>query len=406
MLVPALFVLGNSAWAQRWTEDVSQAEEASLTRSLIGAIRAEDWLAAVRIADRFRPSPTSAFSQYQAFTYAMTGRLDLVADLQRAGWLPSAPLCDDEEPGLVYRDALETIVEAAALRPAVIIQEMHWEAQHRFLLQVLLPRLREEGFSYFAAEDFEGRPEAYATASYPREAPAFHSAREPVFADAVRTAIELGYRLIPYEASFPPPPEIEPQNFQSYRAEQQADNLYRRIFAADPEAKAIIYTGVGWAREAPHPDYPGDAPMVVLLKELSGIDPLTIDQTGCGLSASVVDSGVAVAFQSNGLAAVQGFPQGTFDLQVRHVSASYQRLGRADWLLRLDRKPVAIPDSLRQPQQLVIVEAHLDSEPAAASPIDRIYLGADEALPLLLPSGEFRITAQPNDGESVLIVVE
>src|SRR5690606_23088711 len=66
----------------------------------------------------------------------------------------------------------------------------------------------------------------------------FHSTREPVFADAVRTAIELGYRLVPYEASFPPPPDVAPESFQAYRSNQQATNLHERIFARDAEAKA------------------------------------------------------------------------------------------------------------------------------------------------------------------------
>lgn len=164
--ISALLVLCDPVSAQRWTEPLSQAEEVSATQTLIRAIRAENWLEAVGTADRFRGSPTSAFSQYQAFAYAMTGRLDLVAELQREGRIPSAVVCEDTG-GLEFRDAVETIVEAATRHRAVILQEMHWEPQHRSLLHALLRRLREQGFTYFAAEDFEGTPEAYLTASYP-----------------------------------------------------------------------------------------------------------------------------------------------------------------------------------------------------------------------------------------------
>ncbi|HEX6996432.1 MAG TPA: hypothetical protein VF339_20040 [Gammaproteobacteria bacterium] len=88
------------------------------------------------------------------------------------------------------------------------------------------------------------------------------------------------------------------------------------------------------------------------------------------------------------------------------MPASHDEFGRADWILRLGRKPVTIPSCLRKPDQPVIIEARRAGEPDDATPVDRIYLHADEALPLLLPSGEFRVTAWPGDGDPQRVVVE
>ena len=403
--ISVLCVVAHPASAQRWAEPAPATEEASLAQTLIAAIRSERWLDAMEIADRYRGSQTSSFSQFQAFAYMMTGRLDLVSELQREGRIPSANICDDPS-GRTYRDAVETIIKAAEHHRAVVIQEFHWNAQHRFLLHALLPRLRAMGFTDFAAEDFEGDPEEYRTARYPQDAPGFHSTREPVFADAVRVAIALGYKLTPYEAAFPPPPEVERKDFQSYRSNQQAENLYERIFAHDSSSRAIIYTGVGWAREAADPKFPDFVPMLTHLRELSGIDPLTVDQTTCRQPESRANGTPVVAFDSAGNPVVRGVSSGAFDLQVRYAPVAYEDPGRAEWLYRLGRKPVPIPDALRPENRPFIAEAHLQSEPDDASPVDRIYLGATESLPLMLPAGRFRISVQPREAEPVIVVVE
>lgn len=388
----------------RWTEAVPPEEELALWRSINQAVNAGDWLGAAQTADRHRGAPDETLVQWQGFFYSWVGRSDLVAALEEQGLLTRPPLCEPAA-GLQQRDALETIVEAAADHQAIIIQELHWESQHRLLMSELLPRLRELGFSVFAAEDFQADPAIYESADYyPGGVVDFHSTHEPVFADAVRQAIALGYRLVRYEATFPPPADVPPQRFQAYRSEQQAKNLYERIFVEDPDAKALIYLGVGWGREAPNPQFPGDIPMVVQLKEMAGIDPLTVDQIGCRLPDPQDGSGAVIAFLPDGAGAVQGHPPGSFDMQIRYGSDSYEPTGRANWLSILGRKPVAVPEQLRLAGEATVIEARRASDPEDATPFDRLYLAAGETLPLMLAPGAYRVSA--SDGEAVTVSVD
>lgn len=120
----------------------------------------------------------------------------------------------------------------------------------------------DEGQLYAQALPAAGRPDE-AFVRYEAGSPYL---AERTFGRLVRTAKRLGYNLVPYEAE-PPPDDIESlAESVAYREEAQANNLVR-IFARDPEAKAILHVGYSHAAEPSIPSFDGTTMPLVTATE-------------------------------------------------------------------------------------------------------------------------------------------
>jgi hypothetical protein len=165
-------------------------------------------------------------------------------------------------------DAVNAIATLARDRRIVMVSEAHHDAHSRELTLALLPRLRAMGFSYFAAEALDERDTALMKRGYPINSSGSEYLHEPLYGDIVREAIRLGYRIVPYDADGTP----------QERENRQAQNLYERIFARDPNAKLFVHAG--YAHIDKQRGRLGPVrPMAMQLGKLSGIVPLSIDQT-------------------------------------------------------------------------------------------------------------------------------
>lgn len=158
----------------------------------------------------------------------------------------------------------------------------------------------------------------------------------------------------------------------------------------------LVYVGYSHAAEAP---VAGGEWMASRLKRMTGIDPLTIDQTT--LSPSAFGTGIRALYAAlkprlrdgsvipmlDGKPLVVGPLAGAVDLQVAHAP---ERLvgGRPDWLLAMGRKPVPVPADLRPRGGTALVQAFLDGEGDDAIPVDQLVLAAGQSPPpLLVPAG-------------------
>ena len=92
---------------------------------------------------------------------------------------------------------------------------------------------------------------------------------EPLFGEILREARRLGYTLVPYEAIG--------ATSQDARETGQATNLRDRIFRDHPDARVLVHAGYSHIDESG--TLGGAKPMAVRFRELTGIDPLTVDQT-------------------------------------------------------------------------------------------------------------------------------
>jgi hypothetical protein len=166
-------------------------------------------------------------------------------------------------------DALDTITALARDRRIVMVNEAHHDAHTRELTLALLPRLRAMGFTYFAAEALDERDAALMKRGYPVRSSGSEYLHEPLYGDIVREAIKLGYVVVPYDSA-----GSTTQN----REDGQAKNLYQRVLAKDPKAKLFIHAG--YAHIDKQIGRLGVVkPMAMQLRELSGVTPLSIDQT-------------------------------------------------------------------------------------------------------------------------------
>jgi hypothetical protein len=164
-------------------------------------------------------------------------------------------------------DAVDAVAELAAGRQAVFVNEAHYMARHRAFTANLLPKLRALGFSYLAVETLSDADTAINTRGYPIHESGFYS-NEPAFGEMLRIALALGFKLVAYEA---------PSSTADARERGQAQHLVERILRADPKARIVVHAGHDHIDESG--TLAGAKPMAVRFRELTVIDPLTVDQT-------------------------------------------------------------------------------------------------------------------------------
>ena len=308
-------------------------------------------------------------------------------------------------------DAVAGIVAAARDRQVVILNEAHHVARHRAFALLLATELRKIGFEYLACETFSINLDAdgLRARGYPRRVDGFYT-REPLFADFVRQSLKIGYIPVAYEHVVDSSPTERPADSINERETGQAANLMNRIFKDNPRARVFIYVGFAHLMKNPRPR--GDSSNAVQwmagrLKTLTGIDPLTIDQTTMtdpepgSLHARVLDRLFAGAEQSNsaivlesetdGKHLVIGTYSGDTDMQVFHPPTSYLN-GRPDWIsMNGYRRQHAVPDELLPGSGRRLVQAFVEGESDGAIAVDQMMVDAEKGRPMfMLPEGRFR----------------
>ena len=292
--------------------------------------------------------------------------------------------------------ALQAIVRLARDRRAVFLNEDHTNPETRSLTVALLSRLRAQGFNTFAAETLYGRGIAglrrrgYATA-----ASGFYT-REPVYAEMVRPALRLGYRVIAYEAS-------DTAHAQA-REREEAANLYQRAFVGHPGARLVV--NAGFAHIEKQGRYLGGHSMAEDFMRHAGIDPLVVEQTMfTGHLHKSYDSPYWRAVidalhpqQPIVFLDVQNRPWSLLP-RAYDVSVFFPRErvadGRPTWLgLWGLRVPAALPSGFCKGQYPCLVEARPFGEPRAAIPADRVLLHCDaQQRALWLRPGSYALIA-------------
>lgn len=312
------------------------------------------------------------------------------------------------------RDAIDEIVRRARDTRIVILNEAHHSPRDRAFGLEVARALRPLGYTILAVETLGnfGTPDQAAERArriqadgYIRRADGMYL-RDPAFADFMRGALALGYRPVPYEykAIGPPPADADPL---ALREQGEADNLVARLGLGTSDAKILIYVGYAHAAEAPMgKDGGGDRWMAARLKAMTGIDPLTIDQTVVSEFSLNADERALyavvkprlgkrpVVFVDKGGPVRAGALGGAMDLQVVHPPVA-QIGGRPDWLLWMGRKPVPIPANLLPRRGRRLVQAFAANEADDAVPVDQVVVEAGKEPPvLMLPDRPVRYAVQ------------
>ncbi|MEE3622873.1 hypothetical protein UCD39_02565 [Nitrospirillum sp. BR 11752] len=338
-----------------------------------------------------------AMAQALATQYARLGRPDLA---WAAGRLHGNPGCDVVAQEGIPTDPLDLLSRLAQDRRVVMINENHFAPTSRAFWLAVLPRLRQMGFTHLALEALSPRGDDW-TSGEVRES--FAGGKgfapylgEPTFAAVIRRAMALGFTLVPYdEASLADQDGDREQRIAS-RERVEAARLADTLTHMPADGKLLVLAG--WGHVNKGLSGPAHTPwMAEVLKQRTGIDPLTVDTTGCQRADA---QAAAVTYVTpDGTPRVIASAVGHVDVQV------YMPLPRGDdltaaagvsrhWL----GQPVAIPAALLPKDGDGVVEARKPGQPTDTAPYDRLFLRPGEVLPLYLPPGRYVLTLRGEGG--------
>jgi hypothetical protein len=291
-------------------------------------------------------------------------------------------------------DAIEEIVRRARATNIVILNEAHTSPRDRVFALQVARALRPLGYSVLAVEALRNYPVPGDPLSGPDRLKRDGFARlttgdytrDPVFAGFLREAIALGYEPVTYEEA---KGQMKPGGGTAEREMAQANNLFSRVFSRRPKAKTLIYVGLSHVAERP---LSGTERMAGILKRLTKVDPLTIDQAtvtdltpearrAYDLASAKIGNQSAVLFDGN-KPLVLGLYESAVDLQVIHPRRAY-RLGRPTWLAALGGRPVPIPKDLLPSTGRRLVQIFAANASPDAVPLDQVVVTAGGPVPVL-----------------------
>ncbi|WP_133166918.1 hypothetical protein [Solimicrobium silvestre] len=297
------------------------------------------------------------------------------------------------------QDAIEVIVNEAKHRQIVILNEAHHVPMHRAFAMLLARELKKIGYDYLACEAFTNLGSTPPLAKgYVSEDSGIYT-RESMYADFLREAIQSHWKFISYEPT------------ERAREYYMAKNLVDRIFKQNPKAKVFIYVGYAHGNKLPKSEDENDRSMMAAqLQKMTGINPLTIDQTTlfqqyvnkiqiaayneAVKSHQIEKPSVLITPQNTYLKLGHNFLSGeAYDIQV--IYPTYENnpeTGRASWLESMaGLNPENIPSKLIPKKGKRLIYAYSSKEPADAVPVDVVLVEAGKPIPkLMLPKGNFR----------------
>ena len=300
----------------------------------------------------------------------------------------------DEFKDISHTDAKKYILDKAKDQQVVMINEAHCKPLHRAFTLSLLDDLYKQGFRYLAMEALSN----YSSSSFQKiDINTGYYIAEPIAGELVRTALKLGYTLIPYEDT------ASSRHTGTQRDPVQAANIYKFI-QKDPAAKILVHGGYGHIAEEPLGTY--YIPLGLAFKKISGIDPFTIDQTEMTEGSNFEYGRIfydnyinkyplqyaSVALQKD--KPLSPLENTGFDLTIIHPKTVYKN-GRATWYsLNGMRTEIAIKPTERN---LFMVQAYYENEYAERYlglkiPADQTYITADNGYYYLyLQKGKYKV---------------
>jgi hypothetical protein len=295
---------------------------------------------------------------------AMMGREDRIAPESR-------PACS-----LVEGATIDLIVERAREARVVIVNEAHEQPRDRAFVEDLARALLAAGYKTYASDTL-ARSAARDEPVHARVADG-DFAGEPASGNLLRTLRTLGYRIVPFEARSAP---VQGRHFTdaiNARETGFASALINRAIQSGDGSKVLVHVGFGRNRETVERIDRHDVRWMALqVKEITGIDPLTIDQT----TYAADRDGLCAGPDGQPLAADR-------DLYVAHPVPAFER-NRPTWRRARGEVFATLPRALQRPDTRSIVEARRQGDPTDAAPADRLLIEAGEEIPLLLAPGRY-----------------
>lgn len=208
---------------------------------------------------------TSFIGDYPSALYYATKSYETL-DMEAAATIK--PFIDSlKKLDIQHVPAQKYILNQAAHAQVTMINEAHSKPLHRAFTISLLQDMYKLGYRYLAMEALNNTPSATADTILNVNTGFFIN--EPVCAEMVRIAKDIGYTVYAYEDT------MAYKHSGSMRDSIQAVNIYKLI-QQNPSAKILVHAGYGHISEEQIASY---IPMAMFFKKISGINPLTVNQT-------------------------------------------------------------------------------------------------------------------------------
>lgn len=317
---------------------------------------------AVQFLSRLDTSLIKDFDIYgQALMTALcfTGEIERKEDVCQKFRTPHTGLNRPErmDTSLCRADAADIILREAESSEVLILNEAHLYPQHRVFAKSLLAGLYTLGYKHLCMEDLQ-ESATLENMKTPERSRGYYI-QEPCMGDIVREALKLGFHLHAYDAPASP------------RRDSVAALNIQRIRASYPTDKLVVYCGFSHAMEHRSPTC-----MASYFKKMTGIDPLTIDQTVyCEREVSDYYSRLVkfYAIQSPSVLlagdSISPLHQAYCDIQVITPPTSYVK-GCPHWLLEWDGRQLKKIDNRFQNGIVEVYYADELAENKEAVPID------------------------------------
>ena len=406
-LVPAIAIAASSAFL---CGQAPPAFSSAVTTALDGFRRgahfeAHEALFAAAFAVDGQVSDPIALQIFTQFSPLLTNELDPKLMAWRGSPTTPDPTWAKRISVSVPRDAIAEIVARARKTNIVILNEAHNSPRDRAFALRVAKALRPLGYKTLAAETFDNnqsetgisRTDQLKRDGFVRFNTGSYTI-DPVFARFVREALAIGYEPVAYEQT---KAQDRPGSGIPEREQAQAENLMGKIFSTRPREKTLIFVGHGHVAENPGKRL---EMMATRLKRMSGVDPLTIDQTNVTDLSSPAREAYAIAAARIGRSSTVFFERanplvigtlaGSVDLQVIHPRRAYVS-GRPEWLAALGGKRMLIPQRLMPVKGRRLIQVFAANAPNDAVPLDQVLVSAGAARPVLfVPAGPVRFAMQ------------
>ncbi len=288
-------------------------------------------------------------------------------------------------------DAVNYIQENAKSYNFTLINEAHYSSQNRAFTASLLRPLYDIGYRYLALEALS--PDGNLNA---RKYPVLKSGyyiKDPNFGNLIRTALNIGYKVINYEGN--------DGSKDTARDRNAANNILEKTIERDAKAKVLIHAGYGHIAEGQFGG--GYIPLGAQLSKLIGRDIFTIDQVGMtGLldrkkendfykywfskDSGNSDRHPFVVLDSLNKPILDPIRSNFYDIQVYHPRTKFVN-GRPDWQIK-NKRFIKLPSNL---DNWIghLVSVIKDNESIDAVPVDQFVYDGNKQL--LLSAGKYKV---------------
>ncbi|MDW9380175.1 hypothetical protein [Chryseobacterium sp. JV558] len=292
---------------------------------------------------------------------------------------------------LIPFNAKEYILKKAANEKIIIINEAHHNASHRTFASSLLQGLYDKGYRYLGIETLEG--DSLNTVKFATLNSGYYS-KEPEFGNFIYNALKIGFKLFPYEA----------EGNNKEREIGEAKNI-SDCMQQNQEGKYLIYCGYQHAYEGVHKSW--EKTMAGRLSDLTGINPLTIDQTQFSERSSpkynepilrLVNNSVPVVLKDDKEMIYNGEDKELYtDIKIIHPVTKYIK-GRPDWMLKENRKFYKIPAAQLSTYPVMVFAYRKGEFEQKGIPVDIIEIRtAKDKRFLILDKGNYDIVINDKD---------